>query len=458
MKLRAALLAAGLAPAWLCAQIVLIVTQIPASTPAGSTLYVAGNFNGWNPAGSPMSLVQGEWRYTVPAGSGTLEFKFTRGSWATVEGTAQGGFRPNRSHAYGNGDTLRLQVEGWEDLGGGSGSTANGQVQVYSTSFYMPQLNRSRRVWVYLPLAYSDPARRFPVLYMQDGQNVFDAATSFSGEWEVDETLARLEQAGDSGIIVVAIDNGGSERLDEYSPWVNSQYGGGEGEAYADFIAQTLKPHIDSQFRTQPDRRHTGIMGSSMGGLISLYAALRHPGVFSRVGALSPSLWFSDSVYRFVSTAIPLPGARAYFLAGGQEPAFVAANNQRMRDSLLVRGYAPEALSTRVVAGGQHSEWFWRQEFEDAYRFLFRSGGSPASLSPALAGISLGPNPAESSLSLSTPLPIELLLMDSAGRELLRKSLMPGQHSLELPQLSPGIYLLRMQAGDAVRIERWIKE
>ncbi|TAE48235.1 MAG: phosphonate ABC transporter ATP-binding protein, partial [Bacteroidetes bacterium] len=330
------------------AQITLIVNQIPANTPAGATIYVAGTFNTWNPGSTPMTLTpQGEWIYTVPAGAGTLEFKFTLGSWASVEGTAQGNFRPNRTHTFGNGDTLRLQILGWEGAGGG-GSTANAQVQVYNNAFFMPQLGRNRRIWIYLPLAYSDTNRRFPVLYMHDGQNVFDATTAFSGEWEVDETLTRLEQAGDSGIIVVAIDNGGTERLNEYSPWINSQYGGGQGEAYVDFIAQTLKPHIDSVFRTRTSRRYTGIMGSSMGGLISQYAILRYPEVFSRAGVLSPAFWFSDSLYRFASNATHLPDARTYLLAGGQEPASVANNMQRMYDSLAVLGFSASELRYRV--------------------------------------------------------------------------------------------------------------
>ncbi|MDX1909496.1 MAG: alpha/beta hydrolase-fold protein [Bacteroidia bacterium] len=438
------------------AQITLVVTQVPATTPAGATIYAAGNFNGWNPGATPMtSLPNGDWTYTVPAGSGTLEYKFTRGSWATVEGTTQGAFRPNRTYVYGNGDTVRVQIDGWEGLSGGN-TTANDHVQVYQTAFYMPQLGTTRRIWVYLPGGYASSTTRYPVLYMHDGQNVFDAYTSFSGEWEVDETLTRLEAAGDPGIIVVAIDNGGGSRLDEYSPWVNIQYGGGDGEAYVDFIAQTLKPHIDSVFRTLPAREHTGIMGSSMGGLISLYAMLRYPGVFSKGGILSPSFWFSDSVYTYAGSAPYQAPARAYLLAGGQEPASVAANNTRMRDTLSANGFQPADLRLRVVADGQHSEWFWKREFEDAYLFLYQNPST--AVSEPLAGVHVYPNPVGTSLEVQVPVVAAMTLYDAAGRVWMQDTLSAGQTQVRLPELPAGIYTIRLQAGNRVYTTRLMRE
>ncbi|MDV7392611.1 alpha/beta hydrolase-fold protein, partial [Arthrospira platensis SPKY1] len=167
------------------------------------------------------------------------------------EGNANGGFLPNRTFNFtGNPQTLNLSILTWEDLGGGSNSTAAANVQIMNNAFFMPQLNRSRRIWVYLPPDYNTSNKHYPVIYMKDGQNLFDQATSFSGEWQVDETLNTLFNQGDYGAIVVGIDNGGSERLNEYSPWVNAQYGGGQGNAYMAFVAETLKPHIDANFRT----------------------------------------------------------------------------------------------------------------------------------------------------------------------------------------------------------------
>src|SRR3712207_4115220 len=130
------------------------------------------------------------------------------------------------------------------------------------TAFAMPQLGRTRRVWIYLPPDYATSSKRYPVLYMHDGQNVFDAATSYAGEWGVDEALDSLHAAGDHGAIVVAVDNGHQQRMNEYSPWKHPQAGGGEGDGYVDFLALTLKPYVDARYRTRPDAASTGIMGS----------------------------------------------------------------------------------------------------------------------------------------------------------------------------------------------------
>jgi hypothetical protein len=156
-----------------------------------------------------------------------------------------------------------------------------------------PQLRNTRDIQVYLPPSYKASGRHYPVIYMHDGQNLFDPELSFAGEWGVDETMERLAPVGFEGI-VVAIPNMGGERAHEYSPWVDPRGGGGKGDAYLDFITDTLKPQIDGRFRTLRDREHTGIVGSSMGGLISLYGFLRAPGVFGFCGAMSPSLWFAN--------------------------------------------------------------------------------------------------------------------------------------------------------------------
>jgi metallo-beta-lactamase class B len=145
-------------------------------------------------------------------------------------------------------------------------STATASVSILDTAFAMPQLERTRRIWLYLPPGYAASTRRYPVLYMHDGQNLFDAATSFAGEWGVDETLDSLHALGDPGVIVVGIDNGRMKRMDEYTPWHNTRYGGGEGDAYVDFLTQTLKPYVDAHYRTLAERVHTGVAGSSMGG------------------------------------------------------------------------------------------------------------------------------------------------------------------------------------------------
>lgn len=252
--------------------------------------------------------------------------------------------------------------------------TATASVSVLSDSFPMPQLGRARRVWLYLPPDYATSGRRYPVLYLQDGQNVFDAATSFAGEWGVDETLDSLARGGDPGAIVVAVDNGGARRIDEYDPWRDPKYGGGERDAYVRFLAETLKPYVDAHYRTLAGPAHTGVLGSSMGGLIALYAALRRPDVFGRAGVFSCAAWIArDSLLALIRRSMPA-GERFYFVVGGRE----TADGAQPRDQALVVGAlaaAGFALGTAVDAevrpDGEHREWFWRREFPAAYAWLF---------------------------------------------------------------------------------------
>lgn len=248
-------------------------------------------------------------------------------------------------------------------------------------------LESGHDVIVYLPPGYDeDLERRYPVLYMQDGQNLFDNATAFSGEWGVDETLDSLRARGDRGVIVVGVDHGGDRRLDEYSPWRNARYGGGEGDAYADFLAHTLKPYVDAHYRTLADRQHTAIAGSSMGGLISLYAALKYPDVYGRAAIFSPSLWFSPQIYAVARRARPRPGTRMYFVIGGREgstPEEEVRNQARMVDTLAAAGFRPgRDVQAFVRPDGAHAEWFWRREFPAAYQWLF-NGASLADAHPS---------------------------------------------------------------------------
>jgi predicted alpha/beta superfamily hydrolase len=299
------------------------------ASPAGAAdapVYVAGSFNGWAPADSAYRLRPeggGAYVVTLPAHvRGPVEFKFTRGSWETVELDSAGEGAGNRSFTVpaAGAATYSATVTRWAD---GSAKpvpahSATASVSILDTAFAIPELGRARRVWIYLPPDYASSGKTYPVLYMHDGQNVFDAATAYAGEWGVDEALDSLHAAGDPGVIVVAVDNGGELRMREYSPWVHPQHGGGEGDEYADFLARTLKPWIDRHYRTRPGPESTGIMGSSMGGLISLHAALRHPGVFGRVGVFSPSLWFSDSVFVAARGGVASgPRPRMYFVSGG---------------------------------------------------------------------------------------------------------------------------------------------
>ncbi len=238
---------------------------------------------------------------------------------------------------------------------------------------HSPELGNSRDILVYLPPSYEGtPERRYPVLYMHDGQNLFDASTSFSGEWGVDETMQEASGAGIEAI-VVGIPNLGEQRVAEYSPFVDPEYGGGDGDAYLAFIVGTLKQRVDADFRTLPGREHTGIFGSSMGGLISLYGFFRHPEVFSFVGAMSPAFWFADrAIFDFVRRA-PFNLGRIYLDVGTDEGMHTVRNTRRMRTLLHSRGYdAGHQLLYVEDRGADHSERAWRRRLGRSLHFLLR--------------------------------------------------------------------------------------
>lgn len=234
------------------------------------------------------------------------------------------------------------------------------------------ELENQRDLVIWLPPGYSRSERRYPVLYMHDGQNLFDARTSFAEPWRVDRAMLR---AGARGIeaIVVGIPNMGTERIDEYSPYVDAMAGGGKGDRYLDWVIGTVKPLIDRRFRTRPDRAHTGMAGSSMGGLITLYAYLRHPAVFGFIAALSPSLWFAGRrIFSTLAESSHTPG-RIYLDIGGREGSAALDDARRMRDALIARGYTlgPE-LRWVEDPDGRHNEVDWGRRFGEALPFLLR--------------------------------------------------------------------------------------
>ncbi|MEM9057569.1 MAG: alpha/beta hydrolase-fold protein [Pseudomonadota bacterium] len=371
-----------------CAQAQLTMNiAVPAGTPAGATVYVAGTFNGWNPGDPAYALERVSataQRITLPAAvTGVISFKFTLGSWETVELDANGFDVPNRVAIAPTSGTASYDgtVAAWRDNNDWPlpNSTATDSVSILDFAFSIPQLNRTRRIWLYLPPDYDTTTKRYPVLYLQDGQNVFDAATSFAGEWQVDETLDALHADGHWGAIVVAIANGEGSRADEYHPWPNPQFGGGEGDLYLDFLVDTLKPYIDANFRTLANRRNTGVGGSSSAGVISQYAAVREPAVVGRVLAFSPAFFVNPQIYTAASALTPpAPPSRYTFVsglnetAGGQPPGVFAVAQNDMVQALSDAGIdVASHVRALLPADGTHSEGFWAREFGPAFAWLF---------------------------------------------------------------------------------------
>lgn len=244
-------------------------------------------------------------------------------------------------------------------------STAAQNVTTFE--LFAPELNVQKKIWVYLPKNYSASDRKYPVIYMHDAQNLFDARTSFAGEWEVDETLNKMN----AQVIVIGIEHGNDKRVDELTPYKNEKYGGGNGENYVNFIIKTLKPKVDSLYRTKSNAKNTAIFGSSLGGLLSFYAVIKHPEVFGKAGVFSPSFWFSNEIYTLMESSEKTKAA-FYFLAGDKESETIVAEMKKM-ETLLDRNrcYCLNLNKTVIVKEGEHNEKLWRENFEEAIKWLF---------------------------------------------------------------------------------------
>ena len=236
---------------------------------------------------------------------------------------------------------------------------------------WSPQLRNRRRVDVFLPPSYSAGRDRYPVVYMQDGQNLSDPELAFAGTWELEQTI---EYLGERGIeaIVVGVHHAGSERIGEYSPFPDRRHGGGDGDAYLAFVVETLKPRIDRLFRTRPGRESTVILGSSMGGLISLYAFIARSEVFGAAGVMSPALWFGQGRIFDVVQEAPTARGRVYVDVGAHEGPGTLRNTRRLARVLTRRGWRRKNGLLRYVedARGRHSEDDWARRLPDALAFL----------------------------------------------------------------------------------------
>ena len=252
-------------------------------------------------------------------------------------------------------------------------STAGPGVHVIARRLVMPGLGRERTIRLYLPPSYErSPARRYPVIYMHDAQNLFDEATSsFGQEWGVDETLDAFARTRGFEAIVVGIDHGGDERIHELSPWTNPKYGPAQGEQYMAFVVDVVKPFVDARYRTLGDRAHTAIAGSSLGALESHYALLRYPVVFGKAAILSPSYWYSGEVYAQTRAHPWAADARVYLYIGGREGDESVADVQRMMPLLGTPGRAGSDIALHVEPAGEHNERAWRAEFPRAVAWLF---------------------------------------------------------------------------------------
>lgn len=342
------------------------------------TIYAAGHFNTWDPHDNNSrfkSVNVEEQQLDLNLSKGSYEFKLTRGSWNKVECASDGKDIANRSFTLTKDTTINIFINGWRDDFKNETilqkHTASSHVSILDSAFNIPQLNRTRRIWVYLPKDYfTNKKKRFAVLYMHDGQNLFDEATSGFGEWGVDECLDSLFNQSKKECIVIGIDNG-PKRMNEYNPYDFNQFGKGEGNEYVDFIVKTLKPYVDKHLRTLGDKKNTFIAGSSMGGLISLYAVRKYPQVFGGAGIFSPAFWTATGINEDVKRSANKIKAKLFFYAGGKESETMIPDMKKIE--MEIRSLSSAKIFEEVDPEAKHNEAAWRKYFPDFYKLVVAS-------------------------------------------------------------------------------------
>lgn len=356
-----------------------IILSNVAATHQADPIYIAGNFNNWNP-GNPDFQFQKQGNKlaldvkNVPVG--IYEYKFTRGSWGRAACSVSGADLSNNTLQLKADTTVYDTVKAWKDefAAADKKHTASKNVLVMDTGFFMPQLARNRKISIYLPAGYSTSKLHYPVMYMHDGQNLFDDYIAGFEEWGVDESLDSLIKKGQQPCIVVAIDNG-PNRITEYNPFYFEKFGDGEGDNYINFIVNNLKPAIDKRYRTLTAKNNTIIAGSSMGGLISYYAILKYPEVFGKAGIFSPAFWTSGKgISELTDSLGPHMDGMLFFYMGRMEGDQYLKEMTEVCDKLgkLSTAY----IYTAVDEKGLHNEKAWRKWFSEFYKWITADGNN----------------------------------------------------------------------------------
>lgn len=360
------------------AQVTLVLDKIPKDT-IEKEIYITGNFDGWS-GGKSYQLEksdEGLFTITLPRFSFPLVFKFTSGSWDLVETNEHGEDIDNRTYLFQKeNDTLFIEIKGWKNGNQRPKETKTDNVILLAEGLPNdPSGLTGRKIWAYLPPDYNGSDKAYPILYMHDGQNLFDASTSYAGEWGVDEMMNELHRTDQLEVIVIGIENGGEKRIEEYTPWENTKYGGGKANAYVDFMISEVFPAVDKQLRVKKGPENTAMMGSSLGGLVSYYVGLTRPDVFGKIGVFSPSFWYSEKVDAFTLSNGNIKDQKMYLMASYQEDpeAKTVKDAETTVNNLLVSGYPEANIKTKFLQVGNHNETLWKQEFKEAILWLFNN-------------------------------------------------------------------------------------
>lgn len=361
-------------------QVTIIIHNNDRSTHIGEQFYLTGSFNNWKPADVLIGRIPafGESvEVKVSAPKGLFEYKFNRGNWETLASTSKGTLEGPIKVNLVSDTTVRASIDGWRD--DFPASTASPQVHLINLIFHFPKLNVHRRVWVYLPEDYEKSNAKYPVLYMHDGQDLFDEATSKGRigplEWQVDEAIDRA--AKKAIVVAVAHAEDIQQRQNEYFVQPTSRFPNPVGEDYLADIVEVLKPYIDRNYRTKSDRKHTAMAGSSVGGLLTFYAGLKYPEVFGTVGVLSPSIWLDEGNIAKAIDAHKVEKKRVqpnfYFYGGGNENRLKPDGTRvQMHDDIndiltQLRASGRKEVEVTINPEGRHGAWYWQKAFPHFY-------------------------------------------------------------------------------------------
>jgi len=242
------------------------------------------------------------------------------------------------------------------------------KIVVIEEEYEIPQLGVTRKISALLPHNYDHSDKEYPVLYLQDGQNLFNPLAPY-GDWGIDKSMTKLAEIDQGEVIIIAVDHGEEERIKEYMPYDHNKYGKGQGDCYVEFLKDKLIPYVNSNYRAKTGREDTGIGGSSMGGLISLFAGFTEPEVFGKMMIFSPSLWLSEEIYNDAELFNPEDNSKMYLYAGGKESRAHLPNIRRLESILNYKKDYEFNLSVNL--DGQHGEYYWGQEFPNALKWLY---------------------------------------------------------------------------------------
>lgn len=341
-------------------------------------VFIAGNFNNWLTQDKRYQMTKlevgkysfqfpGNFEFPIP-----LEYKFTKGDWSEIEIDRYGNKTPNRVLT----ELVDLQEEyvpRWRRNWLPFQEEHLPKIHLISEEFEIPQLNKTRKIWALLPHDYETSNEDYPVLYLQDAQNLFNENAAY-GNWQIDKKLAVMSYYGIGKIIVIAIEHAEKERIIEYNVG-NTLLGKGQGKKYIRFVTDTLKPFVDKNFRTKPQREFTGIGGSSMGGLVSIFSGMMYPEVYGKLMIFSPSLWVLPKIkFAFLDIFEP-SDTKIYLYAGGDESETMIKHVKKFKKKLLKNDVVTKMMKVRLSINedGKHNESYWSDEFPKAMEWLFFS-------------------------------------------------------------------------------------